>query len=56
MTVTLANGYSSESAQQELSNDYQHDRVFKNLDTLVLWIKVALVSEGLKVRYPPGVT
>ena len=23
----LANGYSSESAQQELSNEYQHDRV-----------------------------
>ena len=24
---TLAHGYSSESAQQELSNEYQHDRV-----------------------------
>ena len=26
-TGTLANGYSSESTQEELSNDYQHDRV-----------------------------
>ena len=30
MTETLAHGYSSESTQQELSNEYQHDRV--NLD------------------------
>ena len=27
MTENLANGYSSESTQQELSNEYQHDRV-----------------------------
>ena len=27
MIETLANGYSSESAQQELSNEYQNDRV-----------------------------
>ena len=27
MTENLAHGYSSESAQQELSNEYQHDRV-----------------------------
>ena len=27
MTETLANGYSSESTHQELSNEYQHDRV-----------------------------
>ena len=26
MTETLAHGYSSESAQLELSNEYQHDR------------------------------
>ena len=26
MTETLAHGYSSESTQQELSNEYQHDR------------------------------
>ena len=33
MTGTLADGYSSESTQQEPSNEYQHDRVwmvFKN--------------------------
>ena len=27
MTETLANGYSYESAQRELSNEYQHDRI-----------------------------
>ena len=27
MAETLANGYSSESTQRELSNEYQHDRV-----------------------------
>ena len=27
MTVTLTNGYSSESPQRELLNEYQHDRV-----------------------------
>ena len=26
MTKTLASGYSYESAQRELSNEYQHDR------------------------------
>ena len=34
MTETLAQGYTSESTQRELSNEYQHDRVkmvFKNL-------------------------
>ena len=28
ITKTLANGYSSESTQRELSNEYQHDRVW----------------------------
>ena len=27
MTETLANGYSSESTQRELSNEHQHDSV-----------------------------
>ena len=27
MTETLANGYSSETSQRELSNEYPHDRV-----------------------------
>ena len=51
MTETLAHGYSSESTQQELSNEYQHNRVsmiFKNLFILVLWTKVTSVLEGLK--------
>ena len=50
MTGTLANGYSSESTQLELSNEYQHDSVkiiSKNLFVLVLWTKVALTLEGL---------
>ena len=50
LTETLAHGYSTESIQQELSNEYQHDRVemvFKNLYILVLWAKVALALEGL---------
>ena len=50
MTETLANGYSYESTQRELSNEYQHDRVwivFKNLCICVLWTKVALALEGL---------
>ena len=50
MIETLANGYSSESAQQELSNEYQDDRVqivFKNICVLVLWMKVPSALEGL---------
>ena len=44
MTETLANEYSSDMTQQELSNEYQHDRVkmiFKKLCVLVLWMKIA---------------
>ena len=50
MTESLANGHSSESTQWELSNEYQHDRVwmvFTNLCICVLWTKVALALEGL---------
>ena len=50
ITETLANGYSSESTQQELSNEYQHDKVsmfFKNVYVLVLWIKVTSALKGL---------
>ena len=50
MTETLANGYSSESTQRELSNEYQHDRVsmvFKDFSVLVLWTNVASALEGL---------
>ena len=51
MTETLANGYSSESTQRELSNEYQHDRVkmfFKNLCVFLFRMKVASALEGLK--------
>ena len=49
MTGTLAYGYSSESTQLELSNEYQHDRVqmvIKGICILVLWIKEASALEG----------
>ena len=53
MTETLANGYSYESTQRELSNEYQYDRVsmvFKDICVLVLWTKVALALEGLRIK------
>ena len=53
MTETVANGYSYESTQRELSYEYQHDRVemfFKNLCILVLLMKVASAFEGLTSR------
>ena len=50
VTETLAHGYSSESTQWELSNEYQYYRVktgFKDFRVcLVLWTKVSSVSEG----------
>ena len=56
MTETLAKGYSSESAQRELSNEYQHGRVqmvFKNLCIFVPWMKVASALEGLTYIFHP---
>ena len=50
MTETLAHGYSPESTQLELSNEYQHGRVwmfFKNLYVHVLLTKVASALDGL---------
>ena len=50
MTETLAYGYSFDSTQRELSNEYQYDRVgmfFNDLCILVLWTKVASALEGL---------
>ena len=46
MTETLANGYSSETAQRELSND-RVEMIFKDLSFLVLKTKVALTLEWL---------
>ena len=51
ITETLANGYSSESTQLELSNEYQDDRVsmvFQESCILVLWTKVVSALEGLR--------
>ena len=53
MTETLANGYSYESIQRELLNEYQHDRVsmvFENLCVLVLGTKVASAVKGLILK------
>ena len=50
MTETLANGYSFESTQRDLSNEYQHERiyvVFKNLCIYVIWMKVGSALGGL---------
>ena len=52
MTETMANGYSSESTQRELSNEYQNDRVwmvFKDFLSLVPWTKVVSALKGLIV-------
>ena len=52
LAETLANGYSSECTQQELSDEYQHGwvwMVFNNLCLLVLWMKVASALEGLVI-------
>ena len=49
MTETLANGYSYESTQRELSNEYQHDRVsmvFKDICVLMLWQKLSQHWKG----------
>ena len=50
MNETLTHGYSYESTQLELSNEYQHDMVwmiFKNRCILVLLMKVASALEWL---------
>ena len=50
LNETLEYGYSSESTQRDLSNEYQQNRVkmfFKILCILVLWAKVVLALEGL---------
>ena len=47
MTETLANGYSYESTQQELSNEYQNDRVSKVFAFVWFEKKVASALEEL---------
>ena len=54
MTENLAHGYSSDSAQRELSYEYPHDlvRMISIFCILVNWTKVTSASEGLnKVSY-----
>ena len=50
MYETLINGYSYDSTQRELSNEYQHDRVFKNFKIFYLFVpltKIASEPKGL---------
>ena len=52
ITETLANGYSSKSTRQELSNEYQDDRVskvFQESCILLLLTKVVSALEGLRI-------
>ena len=52
MTGTQAQRYSSERAQRELFNEYQHDKVymvFKRFCIVVLWTKEASALEGLNI-------
>ena len=54
MTETLANWYSSDRAQQELSNDYQQDRVwinFEHFSSFISCVKVAAALKGLMLPY-----
>ena len=46
----MAHGYSSDSSQQKLTNEYQHDRVkmiYIILCFFVYWMKVTPAAEGL---------
>ena len=50
MTETVPHGYPSETTHLELSNKYQHHRVWmviKNLCILMLWMNVTSPLEGL---------
>ena len=54
MTETLANWYSSDRDQQELSNEYQQDRVwmdFKHLSDFISCVKIAAALKGLSVFF-----
>ena len=47
----MANGYSSESTQRELSNEYQLDRFldgFQHFLHFFPWVKVASALQGLR--------
>ena len=56
MAETLAYGYSPESSQQELSNEYQHDRIwmiFKLLHPCTLDESGLSIGRVKAVRYQP---
>ena len=52
MTETLENWYSSDRAQQKLSNEYQQERVwmdFKHFSGFISCVKIAAALKGLKI-------
>ena len=54
LTETLANGYSSDSSQRELSNEYQQDSVWMIFMIFCVHVnrtKVTSALEGLSVHY-----
>ena len=46
MIEILANGYSSDSAQQELSNEYQHDRIKMIFITFYFFVHLTKVASA----------
>ena len=48
MIETLANGYSSESTQQELSIAYQHGRIYKGIKNVLC--SCAFDERSLSIR------
>ena len=52
ITKPMANGYSSDSARWELSNEYQHDKFLDDFfDFFAHWTKVTSAAEVLKRRF-----
>ena len=48
MTETLAHGYIYDSTPKELSNEYQHDRVWMNFINICLLVHMAKVAQHQK--------
>ena len=45
--MAMAHGYSSDSDQKDISNEYHYDRVYIVFNNFVVWRKVASALEGL---------
>ena len=58
MTETMAYGYSSESTQQELSNEYQHNKGLNGFQNFLLFSPMdesSLSMERVKDITPPAI-